>query len=131
MERQPQHEASGCGVGSDSWAIVPRGGLPVGRMSVNGHSRSLGQGVGAVNGREEPVPVEHRHVSGQARVWMPAEQVIVVLADLTRLVMVADVVEVELRQRSMHEAEDQENDPRRVAAPSSLETSRTHETLGR
>ena len=49
---------------------------------------------------QEPVPVEDRHVLGLARVGVPAEQVVVMLADLARRVVVADVVEVRLRQRA-------------------------------
>ena len=49
-------------------------------------------------------------------VGVPAEQVVVMLADLARPVVVADVVKVGLRQRRVHEAEDQDHDPHAATA---------------
>jgi hypothetical protein len=61
--------------------------------------------------------MQDRHVVGQARVGMPAEQVVVKGADLARAVVMADVVEVGLGQRSLDEAEDHEDDPQGTQTP--------------
>jgi hypothetical protein len=55
--------------------------------------------------------VQERHVLRLARAGVPAEQVVVVLADLAGPVVVTDVVEVGLRQRGVDQAEDQQADP--------------------
>jgi len=54
------------------------------------------------------MPVQHFHILGLPRLGMPAEQVIVVLAEFTRPIMVANVVEIGLRQRGMNQAENQQ-----------------------
>jgi hypothetical protein len=43
--------------------------------------------------------------------------VVVALADLARLVVVADVVEVGLGQRYVHEPEGQQDDPQHATVP--------------
>ena len=80
-------------------------------MSVNGWPGLLGGRVERIGRGEEPVPVQHGHIVGGAGAWVPAEQVVVVLAHLARAVVMADVVKVGLRQRRVHEAEDQDHDP--------------------
>jgi hypothetical protein len=66
--------------------------------------------------------VEDRHVLGLDGVGVPSEEVVVVLADLARRVLVADVVEIGLGPGRMDEAEDQQGDPQgagtRMAGPS-------------
>ncbi len=69
-------------------------------------------------GGQEPVPVQFRHVLGGPGGGVPAEQVVVVLADLAGGVVVANVVEVGLRQRSVSQAEDQEHDPQAASLAS-------------
>ena len=61
--------------------------------------------------RDEPVPVKERHVGVGIGPRMPAQEMVVVGADLTRRVVVADIVIVSLRQRDVDRAEDQEADP--------------------
>ena len=60
--------------------------------------------------RHEPVPVQHGHIGVAIGPGVPSEQVIVISADLARGVMVADVVIIGLRQRHMHETENQHAD---------------------
>jgi hypothetical protein len=55
--------------------------------------------------------VKDRHVLGLAGVGVPSEEVVVMLADLTGRVVVADVVEIGLGPGRMDEAEDQQADP--------------------
>ncbi len=57
------------------------------------------------------MPVQQCHVVVGIGQGMPAQEVVVVRADLAGLVVVADVVVVGLRQRDMDRAEDQEPDP--------------------
>lgn len=84
--------------------------------------------AGVVRGarRQIPVPVEHRHVLRNPRAGVPAEQMIVVLANLAGAVVVAQVVIVGLRQRSVHQAEDQQRDPRPPRTVLSYQTSAKH-----
>jgi hypothetical protein len=57
------------------------------------------------------MPVEQGHILSLARVGMPAKEVVVILANLPSLVVMADVVEIGLRQGRMEQAEDQKEDP--------------------
>lgn len=66
--------------------------------------------------------MQGRHIIGFPGTGMPAEQVVVVLAKLARPVVMADVVEVGLRQRRVHETEDQEDDPQYAHLASSKPT---------
>jgi hypothetical protein len=63
------------------------------------------------------MPVQNRHILRAAGLGMPAEQVIVMLANFARPVMVADVVVIRLRQGHVHKAEDQQRDPQPATAP--------------
>jgi len=67
--------------------------------------------AGAVQGRENPVPVQDRRIGIVARGRMPPEQMVVVDADLARRVVMANVVEVGLRQGNVDQARDQQADP--------------------
>ena len=60
--------------------------------------------------RHEPVPVQHGHVGVVIGRGMPAEQVIVVTADLAGCIMVADIMIVGLGQWHVNEAENQHSD---------------------
>ena len=57
--------------------------------------------------RNEPVPVEQGHIIIGASRGMPAQQMIVIDADLAAIVMMANVVVVGLRQRHVNHAENQ------------------------
>ena len=85
-------------------------------------------GFGRARLGQEPVPVQDGHVVGPTRGGVPAEQVVVVLAHLARPVMMADVVEVELRQRRMHDAEDQQGDPQATSVALSSRAAGPHST---
>lgn len=87
--------------------------------------------TGSVFRGQEPVPVQGRHVLGVPRSRMPAEQVVVVVADFAGRIVVANVVEVGLRQRSMDEAEDQENDPQATLSSLLSPTSDRHKASPR
>ena len=62
-------------------------------------------------GRQHPVPVEDRDVLGLSGVGMPAEQVVMMLADLAGLVVMPDVVEIGLGPGRVDETKDQQADP--------------------
>ena len=72
------------------------------------------------------MPVEHGDITGDPRPGVPAEQMVVKLADFARRVVVADVVEVRLRQRGMHHAEGHEDDPQDATRPRESPTSNAH-----
>lgn len=58
--------------------------------------------------------MQNRHIIGQARVRVPAQQMLMERAGLARSIVVANVMVVGLGQWSMAEAEDQEADPERA-----------------
>ncbi len=60
---------------------------------------------------QDPVPVQDRHIVGLAGVGMPAEEMVVKLADLSGLILMADVVKVGLRPGRVDQAQDQQDDP--------------------
>ena len=103
--------------------------LPVGRVGVK-RGECLREGVSELrSGRKKPVPVEHGDITGDPRPGVPAEQMIVKLANLARLVVVANVVKIRLRQRGMHHAEGHEDDPQDAARPRESPTSNAHHHL--
>jgi hypothetical protein len=59
---------------------------------------------------KDPVPVENRRIDIVSRGRMPAEEMIVVDADLTGRVVVADIMEIGLGQGDMDQARDQQAD---------------------
>ena len=61
--------------------------------------------------RHEPVPVEHRDVFVLAGLGMPPEQVVMVGANLTGAVMVANIVKIRLGKRHAEETQGQKYDP--------------------
>jgi hypothetical protein len=63
-----------------------------------------------IDQREEPVPMEEGNVVVQVGRRVPAQEVIVIKADLIRCVVVADVVVVGLWQRNVHDTENQHAD---------------------
>lgn len=67
--------------------------------------------AGAVQGRENPMPVQDGRISIVARGRMPPKQMVVVDADFARRVVMANVVEVGLRQGNVDQARDQQADP--------------------
>ena len=80
--------------------------------------------------------MEDGHIFGLARIGMPAEQVVVKLAELARGIVMADVVKVHLRPGGVDRPEDQANDPADpdslVGAPwSSHHTETQARTIGR
>ncbi len=65
---------------------------------------------------EEPVPVQQRDIVVGIGVRMPAQEMVVVEADLAGGVVVANIVIVSLGQRNSNCAEDQDADPQRSPA---------------
>lgn len=61
--------------------------------------------------QEEPVPMQDRDVLGRTGAGMPAQQMVVIRADLTGAVVVADIMKIGDGQRSMAKPEDQWDDP--------------------
>lgn len=103
--------------------------LPVGRVGVK-RGECLRERVFRLRpGRKKPVPVKHGDITGDPRPGVPAEQMVVKLADLASLVVVADVVKVRLRQRGMHHAEGHEDDPQDATRPRESPTSNAHAHL--
>ena len=100
-DRSAENERSG----TTSRAEVGRGRVPAADVSAWSAGPSPEwPGSDRVGGGQEPVPVEDRHVFRLARAGVPAEQVVVMLADLARGVVVPDVVEVGLRPGRMDRA---------------------------
>ncbi len=111
-------EESSAAVGADHRLTMPVGCRPVPNVCVQG-----GAGAGTVmlvvgtlvmiaelHERDEPVPVQHGHVVVEIGRGVPAQEVIVIDADFTGGVMVADVVIVGLGQRHVNQAENQNAD---------------------
>jgi hypothetical protein len=69
--------------------------------------------VAQLSPRDEPVPVQDRHVGVKGGRRMPAQQVMVIQAHFAWTIVVADVVIIRLRQRYVNDAEDQHSDPQR------------------
>ena len=67
--------------------------------------------AGAAQRREDPMPVQDGRIGIVTRGGMPPEQMVMVDADFARRVMMANVVEVGLRQGNMDQARDQQADP--------------------
>ncbi len=86
--------------------------------------------IAKLHDRHEPVPVQHRHVVVDVGRGVPAQQVIVIDADFTGLVVMADVVVIGLGQRHMNEAENQETDSQ-FARPAPQFTPLRHHVLPR
>jgi hypothetical protein len=92
---------------------------PIAEMGVQRGSGARGTvfviGTGILSARgdegEEPVPVQQRDVIVGTGLRMPAQEMIVVEADLSGRVVVADIVIVSLWQRDPDRAEDQDSDP--------------------
>jgi len=60
--------------------------------------------------REQPMPMQNRHVLGLAGLGMPAEEVVVFRAGLARAVMVSDDVEVNLGQGNAEQSRDHQRE---------------------
>ena len=65
--------------------------------------------IGRLEQRKEPVPVQQREVGTRVGRRMPSKQMVVMVADLTGPVVMANVVIVSLRQRDVNHA--QNHDP--------------------
>lgn len=89
----------------DRWRI------PTDDMSMKRRPFARSVAINRPRRRQEPVPVKERNILSGRGIGMPAEQVVVMLTDLTWVVMMADVVKVRLWQRHMQQAEHQQADP--------------------
>ncbi len=72
-------------------------------------------GIRRLEQRKEPVPVKQGEVGIRIGRWMPAKQMVVMLTDLARPVVMANVVIVGLRQRHMNHAKNHDPDSRGFA----------------
>ncbi len=96
--------------------------LELGFGSAGVHDRS-GLAVGGVDRRRQrrnPVPMQNRGVLGVGSVGVPAEQMIVVFAGFPGCVVMADVVVIGHRQRSVAERKDQRHGQKRPPLRSNL-----------
>jgi hypothetical protein len=95
---------------------VGRGRIPAAHVSMKCRAVAGMTQLDRTGGRQDPVPVENRDVFCLASVGMPAEEVVVMLADLPGLVMMPDVVEIGLGPGRVDQAEDQQGDPQTLGS---------------
>ena len=117
------------GIGGDFEAISNRGipvrGMGVDRGAVGIDSEHIPIAVG-----QEPVPVEHSHITGDAGTGMPSQEMVMMIADFANPILMANIVIIRLRQRSVNQAEDQSDDPRQAVATMHWYTPAMHFGLG-
>ena len=75
--------------------------------------------ISRLDERKEPVPVKETEVGIEIGRGMPAQQVVVMKADFTSGIVMANVVVVGLRQRNVNDAEDHDPDEE-VSCPRSM-----------
>jgi hypothetical protein len=117
-EGQPVEEPPAA-IGADHGRSGPVRLRPIAQTSVQGGAGAramptviIPRLTGArLDERDKPVPVQHRHVVVGIGPGMPAQEMVVIGADLAGRVVVADIVIVGLRQRDVDRAEDQNSDP--------------------
>jgi hypothetical protein len=125
-------EESPAAVGPDHRVAMPVGCRPVPDVCVQGGTGTLVLIAGALvmiaefHNRHEPVPVQHGHVVVTVGPRVPAQQVIVIDADFTGGIMMADVVIVGLGQRHVHQAENENSHSQVACRPPESAPKRRH-----
>ncbi len=106
-ERRIQIDQTRRAIQGDLRPGVGRGRVPATHISMKHRAVAGMARLDGTRGRQDPVPVQDRDVIGCAGVGMPAEEMVVILADLTWLVVMPDVVEIRLRPGRMDQTENQ------------------------
>jgi hypothetical protein len=112
--------------GSELRCLIPGKARPVWKLGMRDRPTGPGHRLGTTRYRQEPVPVQHRNILSSESLRMPAQQVVVISAHLARTIVMAYVVEISLRQRSVHQAEDQKANPRPAHLPISGQPPQSH-----